>query len=1284
MEFTGERYVPSEDGQIKYEHLHRYGLSMAFARGKSVLDIACGEGYGSALLAQVANLVIGVDIDPVTIKHARHCYYNQNLKFLVGSCESIPLPNNSVEIVTSFETIEHHDKHEEMMLEIKRVIKPGGLLVISSPNRFVYSDEPEFVNQYHVKELYYDELMDLLSRHFKNIKCYGQRLATGSFVYPLDDGSGDHYRAYSGDSRQLRDNVCPLPAPTYFVVVCSDDSLPELPLDSVYLDNNDDLLRKLEGERLNHIRQLQFQVENLGESIAATRLADQNQLAELSQKDADLARVQAELASCESRLTQQAEQLAQQSHQVNRQAEELAHSLEQMANYEAQLTDYEAQLTERLQTLSELETRLNLQDRVLQQQAEELLAYQNQLIKANAEESHLQHRLAHLQYRLAQVQHQLAQASSGLIEAESQIASGVRRFDEVEANLNETRAQLIKKSEVLEWINASRAWRLIAVIRQLERFSHGMRRRLNFGRAKVFVGKIDPIKGFDPVLGKIDISGWVFSRAAAVTRVEAFLDHQYLGSIGYGRERHDAKEFCPENSTQYLGFGGSLSLTGPITRPGVLTVRAYDAKGNKEIFTSILSDKGTVIAPPQSITDNASEFEPIALNTSTEPLLSIIIPVFNQRSYTYNCLRSVRDALEHGGLKAEVIIVDDCSTDNTREMLARVTGIHIITNERNSGFIDSCNHGADRATGSYLLFLNNDTIVLPGCFEELLETFRLKPDAGLVGAKLLYPDGRLQEAGGIIWDDASGWNYGRLDDPEKPEYCYLREVDYCSGAGIVVPKDLFHKLNGFDIHYRPAYCEDSDLAFRIREAGFKVYYQPLAQLVHFEGITSGRDTSSNVKSYQVVNQKKFLTRWSTVLANHGQSGVNPYASKERQVNKRILVLDACVLTPDQDAGSLTVFNHVKIFQTLGYKVTFVPDNLHRDEKYTANLQRIGVECLYWPQTPSIKSHLEDYGSYYDLVFIARVDVAEKHIDDVRKYCARAKIVFDTEDLHFVREQRRAELENDQALARAALQRMNQELAVAEKADHTVVVSAYEKEILFKERPSLNVSVVPIPRDMPGREAGFSARKDLIFIGGFQHPPNLDAILYFVQSIYPLVKLEIPDVKLFIVGSKPPSEILDLTSDRSVIVTGYVADLAPYFNQCRLSVAPIRYGAGVKGKVISSLSYGLPVVATAIACEGIDLEDEVDVLTADDPAEFAKKVVRLYTDSKLWNKLSQGGFEKVSRDYSVAGTKSFFEQLFASLLQPETTTLKVRSQAEAGMHSAAGTRNSSTSQVSRKS
>ena len=388
------------------------------------------------------------------------------------------------------------------------------------------------------------------------------------------------------------------------------------------------------------------------------------------------------------------------------------------------------------------------------------------------------------------------------------------------------------------------------------------------------------------------------------------------------------------------------------------------------------------------------EPQPLSLPTSDTPVISIIIPVYNQILHTYNCLRSLADIMD-GSLPFEVIVMDDHSSDNTQEVLARVEGVRSVFNEENLGFIGSCNRGASLAKGEYLFFLNNDTVVMPNCLEELLETFKIVPKAGLVGAKLLYPNGLLQEVGGIIWQDGSAWNYGRLDHPNKPEYCYLREVDYCSGAGIMIPTNLWNQIGGFDTRYRPAYCEDSDLAFEVRKAGYKVLCQPLSKIVHFEGISSGTDLTKGVKKYQIVNQKQLIEKWAAVLQTYRQNGVDPHLEREKKVKKRLLTIDACILTPDRDAGSETAFNLIKVFQALSYKVTFAADNLLYVSKYTEDLQRLGVECLYCSYVTSVKEHLQQYGSQYEVIYLTRVAVAEKYIDTVREFAPQAKVIFET-------------------------------------------------------------------------------------------------------------------------------------------------------------------------------------------------------------------------------------------------------------------------------------------------
>ena len=434
--------------------------------------------------------------------------------------------------------------------------------------------------------------------------------------------------------------------------------------------------------------------------------------------------------------------------------------------------------------------------------------------------------------------------------------------------------------------------------------------------------------------------------------------------------------------------------------------------------------------------------------------VSIIVPVFNHCRDTRDCLLSI--AQSTAGSSYEVVVVDDGSTDETPEMLGRIEGLIQLRNDVNLGFIGSCNRGAAAARGEFLVFLNNDTLVTSGWLEALRRTFDDIPGTGLAGAKLLYPDGRLQEAGGVIWHDASGWNYGKFDDPDHPKYNFAREVDYCSGACLMVRRALFQHLGGFDTEFKPAYYEDTDLAFKIRHAGQKVIYQPLARIVHHEGLTSGRSVRSGVKSHQLVNQAKFRRRWGERLAAHPDhlSGpvrlVHPHGAEEFP-RGQVLVIDHRLPTPDRDAGSLRMLEMVRAICRRGHHVSFIPDDLMAPSPYQQVLQGMGVEVIHHPYYRSVRSFLKQHGEDFDVVIISRAEIAARHMATVQRFAPRAKVVFDTVDLHFLREEREAQLKQDPTLRASAARRKQQELNLARSADLTLVVSPLEKDILDRER-----------------------------------------------------------------------------------------------------------------------------------------------------------------------------------------------------------------------------------------
>jgi GT2 family glycosyltransferase/glycosyltransferase involved in cell wall biosynthesis len=650
----------------------------------------------------------------------------------------------------------------------------------------------------------------------------------------------------------------------------------------------------------------------------------------------------------------------------------------------------------------------------------------------------------------------------------------------------------------------------------------------------------------------------------------------------------------------------------------------------------------------ESWVDEIKRLEPSA--PPLNPDVSIVVPVFNELAHTLACIHSLLEMKSSHSF--EIIVGDDASTDETASVMKRLSSVRHVRGETNRGFIANCNAAAATARGRYVNFLNNDTIVLPGWLDELVGTLERDPSIGLVGSKLIFSDGRLQEAGGIIWRDGSAWNYGRGQDPHRPEFSYLRSVDYVSGASIMLPTSLWQELGGFDDWYEIAYGEDSDLAFRVRQHGRRVVMQPLSMLLHFEGVTSGTDTSSGAKAYQISNARKLFERWKPVLEKHRPPGESPALERERDVKQRLLVIDAITPTPDEDAGSLTCFEIMRAFQANGFKVNFLPwTNLLFARKHTKALQRIGIEAIYQPYYTSHEEYLKQNGSLFDIILLFRNEVSFRAIDMIARHAPNAKIIFHVSDLHFVREARQAALEGSDH--RRARHTQAREIYSVIASDLTIVHSDYEKEILEKATPGAAVYVFPWIVDTKPAEKGFDERAGIGFLGGYGHPPNIDAVLYFVEAIWPKIHAARPDIMFYVYGSRAPQELLELDGKMNIRVIGYLEDLKDCFDNIRVSIAPLRYGAGLKGKVAMAMSYGVPVVGTSCAAEGMMLKNGENILIRDNEDDFAKAVLQIYDDKELWTRMSAASLSYIEEGYSTNKGVARVREIIDMVLNEDT-------------------------------
>lgn len=598
------------------------------------------------------------------------------------------------------------------------------------------------------------------------------------------------------------------------------------------------------------------------------------------------------------------------------------------------------------------------------------------------------------------------------------------------------------------------------------------------------------------------------------------------------------------------------------------------------------------------------------------PRVSIIVLAYGNLPVTLRCLHAIAAHTTCGA--PEVMVIEDHSGDVVMRQLAGVTGLRYLENVSNLGFVRSCNTAAANARGELLCFLSNDTEVTNGWLEPALQLFNRFTDCGAVGAKLVFPDGRLQQAGGIVWRDGSAWNFGGDDDPGHARYNYVREVDYCSGAALLVRHAVFNDFGGFDEAYMPADYVDIDLAFRFRQRGLKTYYSPRSVVIHHKGASHGADPSGGIKRFQARNRMMFRQRWQTVLERrHYRSGQDVFRAREHARHRRILLfMDHTLPQPDRDAGSRALLQTMLVMTRMGFLVKFWPDDQMYAAKQSRTLEEAGIEVIIeGPTAGAFTGYLDKIGGDIDFAVLSRPNFARPYIEALRRN-SRARLIYFGHDLHFKRMQAQADLTGSAGDRDAALQMEATEKALWERADSVIYPSFEEADTVAQHVAPEKAHSVPLYY-FDENELGLARSSVdpnlLIFVAGFGHPPNEDAAEWLVQSIMPHVWKRFPGLYLHLVGSLPTERVLALAGEW-VRVTGSVSveELEEYYQTTSAVIAPMRFGGGVKLKVVEAMARGVPLVTTRVGVQGL-AEAKPYLSVADDAESLARRVIEIYED-----------------------------------------------------------------------
>jgi O-antigen biosynthesis protein len=639
-------------------------------------------------------------------------------------------------------------------------------------------------------------------------------------------------------------------------------------------------------------------------------------------------------------------------------------------------------------------------------------------------------------------------------------------------------------------------------------------------------------------------------------------------------------------------------------------------------------------------------FVGFGIETDCDPIVTIVIPVHNNISITIQLLNRLR--INQESVSFEIIIVDDASTDQTKQALRKIRGIKIITLNKNKGYLLSTNIGIEQAKGKYICLLNNDTLPESGWLTALYDVISNDPTVAVCGSMLIDSNGQVLEAGSQIFNNKTIWNLGRDNSRSNPMYQFNREVDYCSAASILVDGTFLRETKGFDTRYTPAYFEDTDLCMQAWNLGKRVIYVHNSVVHHIEGASHGKDVKSGIKSYQVINAAKFWSKWGGVFNSPWKHDEQQRLEHSRNSKGIVVYFDDGISDPAQSSGSHRAFNIIQAIMKSGFHVAVIPITPLVTHELLTRYRSLGVEI--YPTYESALRNLLYRENRLKAVWLSRVTVADKVWGLIKSDFKNLPIIFDTVDLHFLREQRAKESNTATEVVYSDDSLKSREIDYMKKSQAFVVVSAAEKLLLEKLGENLNPHLLFDTFDRKEDKEPLEGKNSMLFVGNFSHHPNSVGLKWFIEEIHPLLPSDLLDsIHIDVIGMGAPAELVQLMEMCGIKYHGWQENLDSFYRRARVSIAPLTFGAGIKGKIIESYFHGVPVITTEVGIEGTGLRHMREIVCANDPISFAEAISKIFSDDRFWSEISTNGNKVTEERFGHIGFQQKVEEILRESL-----------------------------------